>query len=844
MPEYLAPGVYVEEVPSGSKPIEGVSTSTAGMVGATQRGPVDEPTLVTSFPEYTRRFGGYLDHRLFTNRRDLLPYAAEGFFTNGGQRLYVTRVVGPDAAFSEADVFGLPTEDGTATTLVAQANPDDTALVLRSGDNVTPGSRLLLLDGTRSEYVTVEAVAARDVLALNGPLRIAFGDGDAVHLQDVTEGAEVPFAADTPGALEAGGDLDDGDGGLVLDLAGLADGVVLRLTDTEDPARTEYVTVPDVTAGDVGEGELLFDHPPDRTAVRVVTLADAADGQTTLDGAHLSDVLDVAVAASADLEAGSVVAISGGGNRDLQVLHGVHTDVTLDTTFDAATDTVPSAYAAVGSIHAAGVRVSRQEPLFRAVARYEGGWGNGLRVRALRSTQLRAVVLEDVAQGASPVRLDTVVGLSEGSVLELPGPDGPVRERVAGVDTDLNEVEFAGGVDVALSRDDELASVEFDLIVERVENGRVVESEAFEGLAMDAAHPRYAPAVVGRFDVAAGEPERVGASNLVRLVDLASGAANEADRRLSVPFDGPGRGLAGGTDDATGIDDARYVGTPAVDPDQRTGLQSLENIDDISIVAVPGQTGQDVQNAVVAHCEKMRYRFAVLDAPLGADVAGAQRHRQLYDTTYAALYHPWLEIRDAFGRAEDVVAIPPSGHVAGIYARTDVRRGVQKAPANEVILGVRDLRVSLTKGEQDILNPRHVNCLRNFRDLGRGLRVWGARTLSSDPEWRYVPVRRLFLFVEKSIERGTQFAVFEPNGEGLWATVRRSLSGFLTSVWRDGGLAGVTPEEAFFVKVDRSTMTEQDIATGRMICLVGIAPVFPAEFVIFRISQKTLAATD
>lgn len=201
-----------------------------------------------------------------------------------------------------------------------------------------------------------------------------------------------------------------------------------------------------------------------------------------------------------------------------------------------------------------------------------------------------------------------------------------------------------------------------------------------------------------------------------------------------------------------------------------------------------------------------------------------------------------MVIGDRFGRNGDVRYIPPSGHVMGIYVRSDTQRGVHKALANEVIRNVRDLRTRLTMGEHDILNPKHINVLRDFRDQNRGLRVWGARTLSSDPEWEYVNVRELFLFVEKSIEISTQFAVFEPNAEPLWATIRRSVGNFLTAVWRDGALEGTTAEEAFFVKVDCSTMTQSDIDNGRLIILVGIAPVKPAEFVIFRISQKTVEA--
>jgi phage tail sheath protein FI len=173
----------------------------------------------------------------------------------------------------------------------------------------------------------------------------------------------------------------------------------------------------------------------------------------------------------------------------------------------------------------------------------------------------------------------------------------------------------------------------------------------------------------------------------------------------------------------------------------------------------------------------------------------------------------------------------------GIYARSDNERGVHKAPANEVIRGIDDLEVKLTKEEQDILNPRNINVLRDFRENNRGLLVWGARTISSDPDWKYINVRRLFIFVEHSIDRGTQWVVFEPNGDPLWERVRRVVISFLTNVWRDGALFGRTPAEAFYVKADRTTMTQYDIDNGRLIVLIGIAPTKPAEFVIFRIGQ-------
>lgn len=828
MPEYLAPGVYVEEVPSGSKPIEGVSTSTAGMVGVTQRGPVNTPTLVTSFPEFTRRFGGYLDHRLFTGDRDVLPYAVEGFFVNGGQRLYVTRIVGANARYATTDLFGEPTANPASTALSERAPAGSNLLRIDDGTNISQGDSLLISDGARSEYVTAESDPTASGIRFFGSLHFDHASGDQVALQDPpTEGEQIPATGD----MSAGG-------GLQLDTSGLgaplAAGEVLRIQDTGDDTLTEFVTIATDGATDIVEPGLLFDHPAATTVVHRVTLADAGT-VTTIDADATAGAPIASLADASGIAENGVVRIGTGATREFHVVRNVIADLSILST--------PTEF-----IHSAGTTVIRQVPLLRVHARYQGQWGNELRIRIRRASQLETTVTNDVAQGDSPVVLDTIFGLNTGSVLEMPdGAGETVRERVTAVDPATNEVSFAGGVDVALSAGDEVSSVEFDLIIERIEDDRVVESEAFLNLAMDPEHPRYALNVVGAFDRNTGEPDPAGESELVRLSDLtiANDGTDVTDApalRLSIPFAGVVRQCTGGDDDLPGIDDQTYIGTPSDDPDDRTGLYTLENIDDISIVAVPGRTSQDVQNAIVNHCELMRYRFAVLDSVRGARLADVQKQRQRYDTTRAALYYPYLTIRDLFGRDDAVLHIPPSGHVAGIYARSDVRRGVHKAPANEVVLGLLDVQVHLTKGEQDILNPKHVNCIRDFRDINRGIRVWGARTLSSDPEWKYVNVRRLFLFVEKSIERGTQWAVFEPNAEPLWAAIRRSVTNFLTAVWRDGALEGVKPEEAFFVKVDRTTMTQNDIDNGRLIILIGIAPVKPAEFVIFRISQKTREA--
>lgn len=277
-----------------------------------------------------------------------------------------------------------------------------------------------------------------------------------------------------------------------------------------------------------------------------------------------------------------------------------------------------------------------------------------------------------------------------------------------------------------------------------------------------------------------------------------------------------------------------YKGNPDDDPEDRTGFQGFEQIPEISIVCVPDAEGDDdLTNELVDHCENMDDRFGILHSEQsGVDVGDLRPPR---DTDMAAFYYPWLKARNPdTGMVEE---IPPGGHIAGIYARSDAQHGVHKAPANEVVRGISDIQRPVSKGDQEVLNPRGVNCIRSFR--GRGIRVWGARTASSNPQWKYVNVRRLFLFLRESIEQGTQWVVFEPNNEELWARVRQTIKNFLTDVWEDGALMGTSPDEAFFVKCDRTTMTQSDIENGRLICEIGVAPTRPAEFVIFRIAQWT-----
>jgi len=284
---------------------------------------------------------------------------------------------------------------------------------------------------------------------------------------------------------------------------------------------------------------------------------------------------------------------------------------------------------------------------------------------------------------------------------------------------------------------------------------------------------------------------------------------------------------------------------------QRSGVAGLEVAEEVTMVCCPdlmalyqaGAIDMDgvkaVQLGMIAHCETMKDRFAILDCPPGLSPQQVKDWRMKeagYDTKYGAVYYPWIKIANPAGGGGTIM-VPPCGHLAGIYARSDTERGVHKAPANEVIRGVMAVETQITKSEQDILNPVGVNCIRAFP--GRGIRVWGARTLSSDASWRYINVRRLFNFVEESIQQGTQWIVFEPNDPALWARIRRDISAFLTTVWRSGALFGLTPAEAFFVKCDAENNPPSGRDLGQVVIEIGIAPVKPAEFVIFRISQWT-----
>ncbi|WP_224242763.1 phage tail sheath family protein [Hyalangium gracile] len=451
--------------------------------------------------------------------------------------------------------------------------------------------------------------------------------------------------------------------------------------------------------------------------------------------------------------------------------------------------------------------------------------GNIVQVRRAK----KGAVVEIIASGTPPV------GNAPLDISKLAQVD---------IDEDGKQLFMRGGAPVTLNATDVVQLVEL-----RVQVKVTPERTSFhDELGADPEQTRY----IGKI-LQLDDPED---ENAVIWLDYKpEDAGQDAAAKLMVALQGnTNKRLTGGNDGQMPIP-ALLAGSPA-DPDnatiKATGLEALGELDDIAIVALPDSGTYANENDCIAatdylirHAEAQRYRIAVVDAPAHSSISKVRAFRGRFDSKYAALYHPWIETLDptqrpAQGAPPDRLLLPPSGFVAGIYARSDIERGVHKAPANEVVNGLTKFELNINKPRQDVLNPEGINALRFFE--GRGNRVWGARTMSSDPEWKYVNVRRLFIYLEHSIDKGTQWAVFEPNNERLWANVRQTIEDFLYVLWKDGALLGNKPEDAFFVRCDRTTMTQNDLDNGRLICLVGVAPTKPAEFVIFRVGQYTANA--
>ena len=468
-----------------------------------------------------------------------------------------------------------------------------------------------------------------------------------------------------------------------------------------------------------------------------------------------------------------------------------------------------------------------EAPVLQIQAKNPGMWGDNMSIIVTPSSKAKTQILEEIQTAdGKKYSVKSSAGFNEGDVVVFRDTSSVVYNRIVKSQDNIItfENEFTEDVvDKNLLPSKVISTCEFNL---EVKYDDIV--EFYENLSFNISIPNYVEKKTAKSDLVivryVGSPTE---SAVAPFDEIAGGEPEKAFCTISLKN--------GSNGSVSGISAADFIGTDN-GAGKRTGIQSFLDNDNVSIMAIPGVTDPNVQLMLVAHCENLASRFAVLDMPRDAKkVEDIIAHRDIVDSNYAAMYHPWLEVFDPLDKKN--IAIPPSGSVLGIYARSDTSRGVHKAPANETVRACVGLDCQFNKGEQDILNPKGVNLIRTFP--GQGIRVWGARTASSDASWKYINVRRLFIFIEETIKANTNWAVFEPNDEVLWVRVKRTIDVFLTGLWRTGALAGSAPSEAFFVNVGRNTMSQDDIDNGRLICVIGVAPVKPAEFVIFRISQKT-----
>lgn len=373
----------------------------------------------------------------------------------------------------------------------------------------------------------------------------------------------------------------------------------------------------------------------------------------------------------------------------------------------------------------------------------------------------------------------------------------------------LNEGDWGNNISVDITDGKQQHATEFKIVVK--EKGDVV--EVWDNLSMDDSKDNFVENIINE------------KSNYIQVQDLDSPTVSPDDR----PQVQSNVLLSGGVDGVTDITDSDYIGSQS----NKSGLYAFDDVDEINSIAIPGITSQTVIQAGLDYCAKRADAGFVADCPTNQNPQETKSFRELFDSSYGYYYYPRIQINDSLTKTTKFV--PVSGHIMGIFARSDGERGVHKAPANEIVYGAVGLEYNVTDGEQELLNPAGVNCIRSFR--GRGIRVWGARTMSSEPNLRYIHKRRLLMFVEESIAEGTQWAVFEPNDEVLWGKIIRSASAFLKRQWMEGALFGTTPEQAYYVKCDEETNPSEVRSAGQVVTEIGVNIVETAEFVIFRIGQ-------
>jgi Bacteriophage tail sheath protein len=785
MPTYATPGVYFERVDNASQVVQPRRTDIAGFVGIAQKGPVHKATRVESWQQFQSSFGSFISN-------GYLAYSAKAFFDNGGETLYIVRVAAP--------------KTDTAT------------------NGVQP------TDGSSSTVVSVRGFA-------NGAL--------ATLQQAAVAGAVGPQPADRLSSI-------------VNSVAGFSSGSVVQASQPA-PAIQAWHKVKSI---DVAAKRIYWEVALESGFLLAPPIA--------FTNFHHDDRLILGVIPSTNSLQWTETIVPG-------------FDVTQPIQIETGRSRAHGIFYDLNGL-----------PTLEVKAANPGSWGDSIQVSVSHSS-LAATATSSAAQPASGQfsYVQSVVGFPKYSLVKIyqtKSPSPVVGYRtVTLVDPTTNRLQWDTTLPASfdLTKAITFETVEFALTLYL--NGSA--KEIFTGLSLNINHPRYVEAVVNPQKSVAAQNKQVGLpSQYVRVRDLFSASpppANLPDP-AAPQLDDSVLDLWGGRDGIAALQMRDFTGD--LGSGQKWGIRSMEDVDEISIVAVPDVLIEPappvaysplpkpqpdpclpgvaapqvapppppppteaapsftldqvylVQQALIEHCQLMQFRFAILDPPdfgfpkLHVDLGEVQSWRQRFTAMYAALYYPWILVRDPLQLGNSVVRrIPPSGHIAGVYANTDLTVGVHKAPANAVLQWAQDLTTDVTSEMQGFLNPIDVNCIRSFS--GRGLRVYGARTLSDLSSWRFVNVRRLFFMIEHALLISMQWAVFEPNNVHLWHLLRTSISNFLEAQWRKGAFAGNTAEESFYVKCNETNNSPFTTANGQLFVEIGIAPTLPAEFVVFRIGR-------
>jgi hypothetical protein len=817
MPEYLAPGVYVEETSFRAKSIEGVGTSTTAFAGPTRKGPIASavgkggkppalPELLTSFGDFVRTYGGLQDLAFDSGARtNYVAHAVLNFFNEGGTRLYVSRVANgaKPAALALAGDLNKPDEGGHV--FVRARFPGETG-------NGTVTIREIFASATRR---VLDGAPAGTLLRAAGtvasePARISGGSGANMSVPD---GAVLRLLVNrTPHDVTFHGTHTEATAANALANAVVLDDTNRNLTITLDGVQ-HAISIP---AGNYAPAALAL----------------AINAQLPGGYARLTDDGKLVIGTDRRGSAGHVqvaknAAIGFAADADVQGAPG-------------AQNNLPD----LANFNAADLNTVLAAQLNTVTAAQSGG---RLAVSTVALGQDQTLSVAD-ATAPNVVSAHAALGLTLPQPGDKPAQGSNVRLYAKGDDGSWSD----GANSLALPDSTSSAVVgNMITLLVRMQDGDGEQNE-YDDITFGKTSPRYIGRVLGTTATSR-------ADDLQRLLAVDIGGtvtALQLRAALFPPSQTTGDVVQGFSASYT-LSGGTSGGEPGVGAETDDGtyaaaLFQLRSLEDVSIVAAPGHSSfedtnfRSIQSALLSHVEAPRaYRIAVLDTKPNLLPGDARDERAQIDSTRAALYYPWITVANPLARPgrDDIpkeINLPPSGFLCGIYARNDVEQTVAKAPANEVVRGALRFESDVNFAQNQLLNPIGVNCLRYFP--GRGYRVWGARTAGSDPEIKYVNVRRYLIYLEASIDQGTQWAVFENNGPRLWSNVTETIESFLYNEWVSGNLLGGTTKEAYFVRCDRSTITQNDLDNGRLICLIGVALLKPAEFVIFRIGQKTADA--